>query len=549
MTPLYAVYARFYDQFHSQGNNPMPNLILPIKATYESVTRLATHSVVRQVLKRTGLSESVPIRFLGETGTDQQPGSDIHSTEQNIFEHHSKVKISVQEEYKDDAVINSPVREQDAPYVFEDTALGVLIKPIYSHTAMTISFEYRASTRVEVEAWRNDIKVRLADNRSGMLHELDYHYEVPQACLTTLAHLHELREAQAGYGEDLTTWFQKCFTKRTTVLTKMDGKSSLLVVAEKAIGIQGWFEFIEPNEAEKDSEGASWTVSFSYKFHYHKPVSVNFLYPLVVHNQLIDSRLFSKRRPYSLDDRPSLKSETTKSYSSISDLHRQPPDPMGGIRNPEWDDWVPNQVPNYTTSLSTWLLQVDRHDPTLILDMNDLGCHELVDLFKEFLTHEQPYVTRRGKSLIYFTLFRGNEPMDDKSIYMDEHLVLRTREPMNVRQTYHVRLGVVVELSLLDARAKEAMLKFGLAVLLIWQCLIPNLDVEYASSLLISGCRLPNRYLEWFYQMLRDQMVGHIGGRNNSPWTYDKNETYRSYYIEWPLVNILTIIAAKKGPQ
>lgn len=525
----------------------MPNRIIPIKATYESVTRLATHSVVEQVMKRTGLSTNVAIRFPGETGKDFQPGSSITAGAENLFEHHNKVLITVQEEYKDDAVINSPVRYGDSPYIFEDKPLRVLIKPIYSYTSVTLSFEFRAASRVEAEAWQNDIKVRLADNRSGMLHELEYHYEVPELCLTVLAHLHELREACAGYGEDLGTWFRNNFTKRTTALTNLNGEGSLMVIGEKAIGIQGWFEFIEPTPPEKDSEGASWTSSFAYHFNYQKPVSVNFIYPTMIHNQQIDARLFSKKSPYSLSDRPSLATETVNSYEAIEELYRRPPDPMGGKRHPEWDEWIPTTVPNYTASLSTWLLQVDREDPTLILNMDHLGHNEMVKVFRDFLVKEQPYVTVRGQSLIYFTLFRGLEPMNDLTIYMDADLNLRTREPMDVRHTYHIRLAVVTELSILTQRARDAIQANGYAALLIWQSLFPNLDVQYAIGQMPVDGYLSKKYLEWFYQMMRDQING--GGVTNTTGG-SQNEVhsplYQSYYIEWPLVNILTIIAAKR---
>lgn len=526
----------------------MPNRIVPIKATYESVTRLATLSVAKQVMRRTGLSEDVPVRFPGETGTDVQPGSTIETTAaKNLFEHHSKVKITVQEEYKEDAVINSAVRQHDAPYVFEDKALGVVIKPVLSYTAMTINFEYRAATRTEVEAWRNDIKVRLADNRTGMLHELDYHYEVPQFCLTVLAHLHDLRERQAGYGEDLSTYFQRCFTRRATVLTQMNGNGSLMVVAEKAIGVQGWFEFIEPTEPEKNSDSPSWTVSFNYRFNYHKPVSVNFVYPLVVHNQVIDARLFSTKRPYSLDDRPSLHTETTASYETLSDLNRKVPDPLGGHRVPEWDEWIPERVPNYTTACMTWLLQVDAMQPTMLLDLDELGCHVLEPAFREFLVHEKDHVGRRGQSLVHFTLYCDNIPLDDGDLYLDEKLTLWCKTPLNMRHTYHLRMELVTEYSLFTNRAIQAMQSHGIASLLAFQTLVPALDVVYGQSALIGGTTMTLRYIQWFFQYMRDTVIGGVKNESGFSINTPANPNYRSYYVEWPLVNILTIIATKQG--
>jgi hypothetical protein len=525
----------------------MPNRILPIKATYESVTRLATHSVVEQVMARTGISPSVAIRYPGETGNDFQPGSAISGSPDNKFGHSNKLWITVTEEFKDDAIIGTPVLYNDSSYIFEDKNLEIVLKPIYSYTSVTISASMRFASRVEADAWLNDIKVRVGWNRSTMLHELDYHYEVPSMALNVLAHLHELREANAGYGQSLTEWFREKFTKRATTLTNSAGLTSLMVIGEKAIGVQGWFEFIEPPPPEKDDAGASWTSTFNYHFNYQKPVSIDFIYPLIVHNQQIDGRLFSKSPPYSLSDRPSLKTETLLGYDAHSDLYRQPPDPMGGKRHPVWDDWIPLSVPNFTASLSSWMLQVDQEEPTVIMNMDDLGGEAMVKVFRDFLVEEAPYIGVRGASLIHFTLFCGKVPMPDGSVVMDKDLNLRSIAPMDIRQTYHIRLSAITEMSILTQRAWNALQKNGYATLLIWQSLFPSLDVEYAISRMPVDGFLSKKYIDWFFQMMRDRNVGNtVNNDTGASFNQAPSPFNESYYIEWPLVSILTIIAAKK---
>lgn len=565
----------------------MPSRILPISATYESVTRLATKSVVDQVMARTGLSPNVTIRFPGETGNDFQPGSAISDKDEAKFEHTNKLIITVQEEYKEDAVINTPVLYHDSPYIFEDTNLEVVLKPVYSYTAVTIGFNMRFATRVEAEAWTNDIKVRMGVNRSTILHELDYHYEVPQLALNILAHLHELREAKAGYGQDLVGWFREKFTKRATTLTTANGASSLMVIGEKAIAVQGWFDFTEPPTPDKDDKGASWHSTFNYRFNYQKPVSIAFYYPLVVHNQQIDGQLFAKSSAYSLSDRPSLKTETLLAYDAHSDLYRKPPDPMGGKRHPVWDDWIPLSIPNFTTSLSSWMIEVSQDDPHELLNMDELGNEVMVKIFRDFLVSEAPYVNRRGHSLIYFTLFKGKVPMPDGSLTMDADLNIRSVEPMDIRQTYHLRLAVITESSILTDRAWKAMQKNGIATLLIWQSLFPTLDVEYALRVMPVDGYLSKKYIDWFFQMMRDQNVGNsltndtgksfnqypgmgtgggtvnqypgggsgggggngLGGIHGNNGEIYPNKYVQNYYIEWPLVSILTIIAIKQGVE
>lgn len=522
----------------------MPNIIVPIKAVHESVTRLVGNAVTRQVLKMTGLSQNIPVRFPGDKGVDTQPGSTIDDSPNNLFEHHSRVFITLNEEYKEDAVINSPVRHCDSPPVFYDHALGIVMKPIYSHTGVTINIEYRASTRSEIETWRNDIKVRLADNRAAFLHELDYHYEVPSSCLSILSHIHELREKVAGYGEDMGAWWKRCFTERASTLTNQNGTGSLFVIGERSVGVQGWFEFTEPTNAEKDSEGASWTISFTYRFNYQKPVSMHFVYPLMVHNQLIHRDLFSKEPPYSLDDRYRLPTESRSNFDSVIGMYRKPYDPMGGIRHPVWDEWIPDIVPPYTTSLASWLIAVDQTDPTLVVDMNDLGDEEITDYFRNFLMEHYMNVTKRGKALITFTLFAGKTPMPDATLVMGPDLKIRSTTPLDMRTTYHLRLSAITELSVMDATAIEGIRTHGCFALLIWQSIIPNLDVEYIMSKMPVDCFMTSTWYEWFYQYIRD--LG-IGVPSNDSYISPHNPNYRSYYIEWPLVSYLNIIAKRRN--
>lgn len=524
----------------------MPNVLIPITVSYESITRRMVHSVVEEVMQKTGLSTNIPIRFYGNLGKNYQPGSTLDPTDTNFVEGADKITISVSEDYRDNTYINSPVRQGDAKPIFEDPALEILIKPVYSQTNVSIEFVYRADSQAEVVRWRDDVRTRAADGRQAFLHELTYHYPVPPYCLVVLHHLYDLREAQAGYGDTYQEWLKKCFTNNATTLTNMSGQKSLLVIGERQVGVQGWFDFDQPPKEEKGEDATTWSITFTYQLVYDKALEVNFLYPLVVHNQFIDDKFYSSDRPYSLDDRPRLASDSKEHFDRLSDLFRKPADPMGGLRVPDFDEWTPEVVPTYTTSFVTWMMQVDQTDGTLLLDLDELDDYELDPDFRKFLDAEQQYITRRGESLITFNLFCNLLPMTEPCLTLDGDMVVRATEPMNLRSLYHLRMGAVVEYGLFTERALEAMQEHGTATLKIFQTILPDLDVEYAQSKFV-GTRMPLWYIRWFFRYLRERREGDTGkGIGGGSGGVGPGLT-GGYYIDWPLVSILTIIAKRKG--
>lgn len=544
----------------------MPNLILPIPVTYESVTRHVVQSVVERVKEITALPKDLPVRYPGSLAKMHQNGSMISAEEKNQFEHSSKISITVQEEYQEESTLSLPVRHTDMRHIFEDIALNIFLKPIYSYTTTTINFTYRAATRSQVERWRDDIRVRISDNRQAHLHELSYHYPLPRNALVILHHLHSLRESQAGYGESFKEWLKKNLTYHATTLTTLAGTEPLLVIREKQVGIQGWFEFIEPPEADKDDAGSSWTINFTYKFSYQKPVSTNFQYPLVIHNQFIDHRFYSDKPAYRLNRDILKPGDQRFVFNSLEDMFQKPEDPISGLRYPAFDEWIPKQLPPHTASVSTWLIGLEPNDLHTVVDLKDLGDHEMVHVFKRFLQIEAPYLTRRGESVVYFTLFSEDLPMNDDTLIIDGDLIVKAKKPLDLRKTYHLRMSFITEFSLLTPRARDSMLNNGFAAVLILQTLMNRLDADHAFKNLIDydylikqwggsfdegwfeeflkwtaenghGGMMSDKYLGWFEHQLRVETIGYPqsgAGRQVVPGTY---------HIEWPLVGIVTVIA------
>src|SRR5690606_12678443 len=510
----------------------MPNLIIPVDNTYECVTRNVVKSVMDRLIKLTGLSTDVPIRLPGVNGTIFQTGSTVSKDiDSNVFEHSGKVTVQVREEYREDALLRGSVRHPDQRSIFEFKPLKTLLKPVYSYTDVTLDIQYRAPTRSEVERWRDDIKVRIADNRQAHLHDLKYHYAVPKLALIVLHHLHTLKEAQAGYGDTFVEWLRTNFTRKATSLTNLNGQQALLVIGERQQGVQGWFDFDTPPEPEKDDGGASWTVTFSYRFGYQKPVSTVLEYPQVVHNQLIDPEFMSEHPPFKLNRDQVSGSYSREAFDVLEDLDA-PPDPMGGLRIPDFDDWIPQLVPVNTETLINFMIQVVPGNECMVMDLRN---DESVEFFPEILAYMEETregLCTRGQSLLHFTLFKGSMPLDPESIYVDEDMVIRTAVPMDIRCTYHLRLSAVVNRGLINKPAQEVLLRHGKATLLIFQSLANDLDVEAGRQMLVDETYMTVPYYDWFMGVAMDR---HVSPRNP-----------RRSGLEGALVMQLTIATERK---
>lgn len=543
----------------------MPNLLIPIKATMDPISRRVAKSVIDKVIEITNMDDT-RVEIRGELGIATNPGGEMGDKgKMNRFAHQGRVIVTFTETYRDSEVINAAVRHADAQPIFEDKATLVLIKPVYSYTDVELNYTYRAASLQEAEMWRNDIKIRLADNRNQHLHELEYHYPVPAWCSLMLRHVHELREKVGGYGESLGEYLRKYYTQRATVVTAPDGdiKKSLLVIAEKQIGVQGWFDFIEPEKAEKNDDGASYNVGFVYKFNYKKPVEVNMNYPLVIHNQLIDARFIP--RPFKMDPDKKLnyKGEMQFSLDTFDYGVRFAPRPMGGIAIPDFDEWIPEMVPNWTSSLITWMTVVEPKDLQLIFserDVLDTGFHPDVLAYMKRCGNR---MTQRGACALHLCLYRDTQPIADgdlEIIQTEKAFEVRSKSMPDIRLGYHLRLSFCTNGGLYTPEAMRELSTYGMTTLRMFQTVVNNLDVAYASVERIDPetGELDEPYIKWFFKMLRDTGNGErtdpvgdgkrpdVGNDALDEQTYLDNSSFYGAF-DRPYVEILTILAGNRS--
>lgn len=539
----------------------MPNLLIPIPVTYDPITRRVAKSVIDNVMKITQIPENYRVELRGDLNVATQPGGELGDTgPMNRFAQQGRVIVVANETYRDSEVINAATRDVDAQPIFVDEKIGVLIKPVYSYTDMTLQFTYRAKDKMDADMFTNDIKARLADNRQQHLHELTYHYPVPVWCASLLREIYTKREAVGGFGQSLGAYLQEKYTKRATVVAPQssDVTKGVLVIAEHQVGVQGWFDFIEPEQAEKNEEGATWIVGFQYKFNYKKPIEVNVQYPLMVHNQLIDARFIPKPQKDDPDRKFLLRGEFKFALDTFDYAARLPPKPLGGIMIPDFDEWIPEQVPNFTTTLVTWIAAIEPKDLTLFFNEQDVlntGFHPSILAYMRRMGDK---LLTRGQAALHFCLYRGVEPIYDGDLEFrltDRAFEIRSKSIPDIRQNYHMRLSFCTNIRLYPYEALEELSRDGMTTLRMFQTVVNRLDVEDAQANHMSEeGELSIAYIKRFFKMLYNQAVG--WHNQPTPGNINNNVVDKGAYelddltffggFDRPYVEVLTVLSDRR---
>jgi len=438
----------------------MPKVLRTIPETNESVTRPVIFDITRQLFKYTGLPEETPIFYPDQSAVSYQPNSTIGQQTGVNFNQGDKIFIDVEEDFDPEAVLATAVFTAENLNIFRDDALEVGIKPVYSSTKVSINFRARFEDKVSAGRWRDEIRTRVSMNREVKLLSATYHYIIPEAFLAILKEIHRLRENVAGYGEDWNTYFTKHLTEKASIATNMAGRYETWVVGETQQEIVGWFDFEGgPEKGDKVGEAETWEIAFSYKFSYDKPLECVMTYPLLIHNQVLTSRWRPTEPIYRPENIQRSYGNSRKHFAVFErDQLTKNACRHSGIAIPSWDEFLPATIPwgTYRAFTAMVALQPDSDLQTLF-KMTQLGQKMLHPEILKFLPGEAPFMHKVGQSVFVLTLYRGMIPMPQGAVVMDADLTVRSVEPLDLRQGYHVRLGFVIDWKTLTEAARTRL--------------------------------------------------------------------------------------------
>lgn len=470
----------------------MPKLVLTVPDVDQSVLRPVVIDITRQLFAITGIPENTTVFYPGDMERAAQPGSIIGKPggDINTMPYTNKITVEVDENYEQDRILSSAVYRPENLFIFRDDRIETAIKPVYSTTDMTLTFHYRAADKASATRWRDDIKARISMMRDVRIHSLSYAYLIPPEFLVILKELHRMREAIDGYDEDYDTYFRANATQRASILTTQVGTQGMWAISETQMEVVGFFDFDgTPDKGSKEDEGDTWSISFTYKFKYDKPIACAMFYPLIIHNQVVDQAF----RPDAAVDTPE---QHVRTYSlSASNFHsfEKGVTLIGvpqGVAIPPYDEFIPGSVIPYTLRIFTALVTLDLEtdgDITNLMSLDDLGDIEMHPSIIEFLQTEALYVTKARQSIFGLQLYRGIDLLPPESVMLTTLLTVRSLVELSPRDYHHVRLSLFTDFSQLTAQALDRAREHGTALRLILDAIDPSLAQKGLLPPILSG--------------------------------------------------------------
>lgn len=495
----------------------MPNITVPIINTYDSITRPVSVMLAKEIMRICMISDDTPLYLPGERGVTNQPGSEFGSSDSIRYESHNRVICNVEEKVRNNQLLATSIRaNNDSAPVIQDADLGLVIKPVYVQHDLTFNFRYVAETLHGAERWKSAVMTRIAESRSALQHTLLYDLTFNDDLLALLSEVYNKREAVAGYGQPFSEWFNAIQIREIVAKGTIDGDLSKLVlqIPERQAHLTGFFEPGDVPVERRVDDNTTYEIEFTYKVSYMKPVHWNVVYPLMIHQQHIDPMYVDMTPRVSIDDLDTrLSNVSWQAFERITWRDRdRSKQPVGGLRHPYYDEWFkPDDHVPWSIPAMTWLLAIGVEDRTLLLDLNDLPDMVFSPNTLNYLLAVRESLTTPNRALVRFTLYDGDSPLDGSSIYVDEHLCIRSHRPLSLRRVYRLRLSITTSTVNIPPHVLTKASEYPLATLEILQTLLPSLDVEWALINAVSEDVLDTDYIEWVLSITENRRVGANG--------------------------------------
>jgi hypothetical protein len=430
----------------------MPNINEVLPDTERSVFRPVVLEVVRNLCKITGIPSNINIIFPEDIEESFQPGSTMaqQSTEERDrvttpFADHLKIQVEENPFIENMMDMTTARKSNDVP-IYIDHDLRASIRPVKATKEVKLTIEYRAANRSAAVAWKNRLNSSLMNYGDIHLHESSYSYILPKTAVDLLYHIHALREANEGYGESFEEYLASTGSARITVVANRSGQERSLAVAEKQIRIQGLYDFqVSPEKAEKGESSASWITTFSYTFTYDKPIEVQIHYPLMVHNQQVDSRFIPQIDSVLSRDYDAKNKSFSSTGAANYYFEAQNQVALNSIEQvvatiPHYDEFTPTSVVASSSTLMTALCSIDPSDRKAIVNLRDLTNDEggfLLDgdILDWLSAGAWKWLTIPYKLPLHLSLYSNSELLSADEITCDKDLNIRSKNDLGMRST------------------------------------------------------------------------------------------------------------------
>lgn len=457
----------------------MPVFSLTIPDVDQAVVRPAIIDIIHQVQDIVKIKNDTHIFFPGDIKTNPTAKSSIdqENDRRALYANDRYIFIEVDANYNEDMLSSTAVHRYEHLPVFLDQDVNTAVWPVYLTTDYTISFRYRTPSKTEAVAWRDDIRTRISQMRDIFLHDITYHYTLPEVLCELLATIYEYKCRLLKDPPTLHDYIFNNSTRRLSILGDMTNKNNDLAISEKQCRIVGQFDFSPlPEKVEREDDIGSWICAFSYKLRFEKPALIGCRHPVMIYNRILPAKYVTYIQSQN-DDENTHKQNASISLAALSIFEAQRQldtviDLYVPYRIPEFDEINVRIGPAGYGSMLSVLTEVDEVDLRGLFNLYDLDPYSIDPDILEFIVEsEYPYIGNAYHSILYLGLYENHKFKGNRAITCDAGLNLSTIIDLQLNKNHHVVFSILVDLPYLKQEAVNRLKKYPKAFVKIVQCI------------------------------------------------------------------------------
>lgn len=396
------------------------------------------------------------------------------------------VKIEYQDLNEDEVDVSLQIVNPDYDGVYSDPEIGAMAVPVYQRRKINLTFNYSTKSKSKIHMLVNKLRLMTARNSMYKTHNLEYSFILPEFFKKLLLHIVTLKNIYNTTPLAFEDYLNSTFDTRLDTLNTMDGYAykSDIVIKERQQAVIGYIiDDLQNINAEFDETSGMWFLSFTYEFTYEKPLELMMKYPLLVYNTMIDAEF----RTFIQENGTPDVGVRTKGTAPIYDIAVRHSSAFTLLKSkyyisiPAEDPCIMPKPPSFMALILSILILVDNNNPTSLFNIktdlpNIVFKDNVITLLLEYF---KDHINTMYGSIIYFELYENCKKIDSNPLIIDNDGNLTTTYPMNIKNSYHVNINVVTDLTVLNPEAKAIFKQF-----LLDEMALLNLNLsEYASFL------------------------------------------------------------------
>lgn len=431
----------------------MPTFIQEVPELDICVRRPVINDVLTDLFRQTNINtQELKIYQMGRTVAIPQLNSTLdESVNKERLQTDTRVEVSMQEEITNLTI--SPILYPNNISVFHDEALQVSVVPTMVPTKTSINVRFVCRSRVEAMNWLGSIRRQVSQRMFNPIHTVNYYYPIPMEHMYALSKIHEMRETVAGYGDTFGEWLKQKFNHRFSVITNSAGRGAQFVIREQQTNVIGYYEFGEEVEKPDKNDGnGSYSVEFTYTFHYERPENVIIKYPIVIHNQIVPEEIRDDRQVEDTHPDNYYLTNDAAAFHSFSFSQQNVPayKAFAGLPVPHFDDWYPKHKQLYYENMVRVSSQISPNHLRWVGNIDQVRPYYFAPHVIAYMKSRPQAMVYRRQHLFTVSVHRWDNLWDTQGLIIDPDLKVSSPVDMNLRDMWHMNIDICYDISVLS---------------------------------------------------------------------------------------------------